>query len=420
MSDPIRDLENFSTGGTPMTPLPAAEVRRRGDRLRRRNTTLLSVAGAVAVAAIVAAPLALAGGNDKAGPDTGFATRSPSATSSTEDGGAWLASIPADFPLEEGYPADNEDGTPVTVAQVDAPSSSPCATSTSASATTCSTVPRCPSAPRGRPQPVARGLPRRRHRRPRPGRDPLAGHGLPHGGGEGHGDGAHAVLPDLGERSSGGRPATAPTVSSTSGWGSSTPCGSGTPSCSTRPTARAARRLTPGRPRWTLPPRPGGRPSEPYGPTLRQGRRPTTASRPTSRSTRPQPPRVSLDGLGPAEAPGTWCCTRAARRPPGALATVPESRCEVVRYGVPPRRHRPGARGVPATEQPATSRSPGPSATAPLRRLRRPSRASTSSGPGRQRATPRHDVRHGTPGPATPWQGRPGGRHGRGSRWSRR
>ena len=121
MSDPIRDLENFSTGGTPMTPLPAAEVRRRGDRLRRRNTTLLSVAGAVAVAAIVAAPLALTGGNDKAGPDTGFATRSPSATSSTEDGGAWLASIPADFPLEESYPADNEDGAPVTVEQVDAP-----------------------------------------------------------------------------------------------------------------------------------------------------------------------------------------------------------------------------------------------------------------------------------------------------------
>ena len=113
MSDPIRDLENFSTGGTPMTPLPAAEVRRRGDRLRRRNTTLLSVAGAVAVAAIVAAPLALAGGHDKTGPDTRFATRTPSATTSADVGAAWLASVPEDFPLAEGFPARNEDGTDV-------------------------------------------------------------------------------------------------------------------------------------------------------------------------------------------------------------------------------------------------------------------------------------------------------------------
>ena len=121
MSDPIRDLENFSTGGTPMTPLPAAEVRRRGDRLRLRNTTLLSVAGAVAVAVIIAAPLALSGGTDKTGPDTGFATQTPSATASGDVGGAWLANIPKDFPLEEGYPADNEDGTPISVRDVDAP-----------------------------------------------------------------------------------------------------------------------------------------------------------------------------------------------------------------------------------------------------------------------------------------------------------
>jgi hypothetical protein len=115
MSDPIRDLENFSTGGTPMTPLPAAEVRRRGDRLRRRNTTLLSVAGAVAVAAVVATPLALRGGADDAGHDPGFATSSPSAsvTTSTAVGGAWLAAIPEDFSLAEGLPARNEDGTDV-------------------------------------------------------------------------------------------------------------------------------------------------------------------------------------------------------------------------------------------------------------------------------------------------------------------
>ena len=106
MSDPIRDLENFSTGGTPMTPLPASEVRRRGDRLRRRNTTLLSVAGAVAVAAIVATPLALSGGKDKAGPDTGFATQTPSASATTSGdvGTAWLAEVPRTSPWRRATP----------------------------------------------------------------------------------------------------------------------------------------------------------------------------------------------------------------------------------------------------------------------------------------------------------------------------
>ena len=116
MSDPIRDLENLSAEGPEMAALPAAEVRRRGDRLRRRNATLLSVAGAVAVAAIVAVPIALDGGNDKAGPDTDFATQTPSATSSAEAGSAWMATIPQGFPLDEGVPTENpDDGSPVTI-----------------------------------------------------------------------------------------------------------------------------------------------------------------------------------------------------------------------------------------------------------------------------------------------------------------
>ncbi len=36
----IDELENFSIPGPPMTPLPAAEVRRRGTRIRRRNNAL--------------------------------------------------------------------------------------------------------------------------------------------------------------------------------------------------------------------------------------------------------------------------------------------------------------------------------------------------------------------------------------------
>ena len=124
MSDPIRDLEDFATGGTPVTPLPAAEVRRRGDRLRRRRNTLLAVASAVAVAAVIVTPLALAGDNDRAGRDPGFSTRTPTpspaptASTTVEVDGAWLAGIPADFPLAAGYPARNGDGTPVEVTEV--------------------------------------------------------------------------------------------------------------------------------------------------------------------------------------------------------------------------------------------------------------------------------------------------------------
>ena len=128
MADPIRDLENFSAGGTATTPLPAAEVRRRGDRLRRRNTTLLTAASAVAVAAVIAVPLVLGRGNDDAGRGPGFSTHTPTPspaptpTSTTvttgEVDGPRVASIPVRFPLATGYPETNGDGTPVKVNQV--------------------------------------------------------------------------------------------------------------------------------------------------------------------------------------------------------------------------------------------------------------------------------------------------------------
>jgi hypothetical protein len=56
MRDPIDELESFHMPRT-TTPLPAAEVRRRGDRIRRRNTAL-AAAGGLAVVAAVAAPVA--------------------------------------------------------------------------------------------------------------------------------------------------------------------------------------------------------------------------------------------------------------------------------------------------------------------------------------------------------------------------
>ncbi len=79
-----------------MNPLPPSDVRRQGDRLRRRNNVLAGVGAAVAVAVIVT-PLAILGsrGDGDASPD-------PAPTPRTE----WRQSIPADFPLGDGMPDD--------------------------------------------------------------------------------------------------------------------------------------------------------------------------------------------------------------------------------------------------------------------------------------------------------------------------
>ncbi|WP_109510053.1 hypothetical protein [Nocardioides speluncae] len=93
--DPIRDLENFSLEGDPVHPLPASEVRRRGDRLRRRRQGLVAVAAAAAVAVIatstVVAAQNLTGGDTQPAPEP-----SPSPD--------WLDRIPDDFPLAQGWP----------------------------------------------------------------------------------------------------------------------------------------------------------------------------------------------------------------------------------------------------------------------------------------------------------------------------
>ena len=65
MPDPIEELSNFEPG-VPVNPMPAAEVRRRGDRLRRRNTALV-VGGAALAVALVAVPIAVFAGGDDGG-----------------------------------------------------------------------------------------------------------------------------------------------------------------------------------------------------------------------------------------------------------------------------------------------------------------------------------------------------------------
>jgi hypothetical protein len=70
MPDPIEELSNFDPR-SPVNPMPAAEVRRRGDRLRRRNTALV-VGGAVAAVVLAAVPVAVfAGGDNGDDPEPG-------------------------------------------------------------------------------------------------------------------------------------------------------------------------------------------------------------------------------------------------------------------------------------------------------------------------------------------------------------
>jgi hypothetical protein len=68
MPDPIDELENFNPGA-PMNPLPPSEVRRLGDRHRRRRTAGIALAAAAAVAVIATGSVVLAGGGEPQGVD---------------------------------------------------------------------------------------------------------------------------------------------------------------------------------------------------------------------------------------------------------------------------------------------------------------------------------------------------------------
>ena len=120
-TDPTNPLSHFDPE-VPM-PLSAADIRRRGDRLRRRNAGL-AVAGGVAVIALIAAPLAVLNGSDDtdALPPTAPPTSAvdptdpaPSRTPSQQAPSDLVTTIPDGFPLDAGYPDTNEDRSPVTV-----------------------------------------------------------------------------------------------------------------------------------------------------------------------------------------------------------------------------------------------------------------------------------------------------------------
>lgn len=80
-------------------PMPAAEVRRRGDRLRRRRTALQAVAAAVVVAVIAGGAVTLA---DRLGPSAAPPVDPPNPTDT-------VPGIPGDFPLANGWPKPSEE-----------------------------------------------------------------------------------------------------------------------------------------------------------------------------------------------------------------------------------------------------------------------------------------------------------------------
>lgn len=106
--DPFETFK--ATMSTDLHPLPAHEVRRRGDRLRRRNTALAVAGGTVAALVAVGVPVALTQGGGATDGDSGLvATQGPST-----DAVAWRVDIPADFPVTGGFPGPEAGGRTTT------------------------------------------------------------------------------------------------------------------------------------------------------------------------------------------------------------------------------------------------------------------------------------------------------------------
>ena len=104
MPEPFDTLTRLAEdGGAP--GLPPAEVRRRGDRLRRRRTALQAVVATAAIAVVVGAGATLTGGSDRRGDPA-------PATQPTRTGQA-APTIPAGIALAQGLPDPGGDGTVV-------------------------------------------------------------------------------------------------------------------------------------------------------------------------------------------------------------------------------------------------------------------------------------------------------------------
>jgi hypothetical protein len=107
MPDPIEELQNFNQQGLHVNPLSASEVRRRGDRMRRRNTALAAVGGIAAAVIVIATPLAVVANHDT---DSSPSLPPASQPTPSTDQTAWLQKVPAGFPLAEGLSGGESPG----------------------------------------------------------------------------------------------------------------------------------------------------------------------------------------------------------------------------------------------------------------------------------------------------------------------
>jgi hypothetical protein len=95
--DPLRNLDD----DVPMSPLPSPEVRRRGDRMRRRRHRLQALGGAAAVAVIASGTTLFLNTLDT--PEHAPVAQTP------QDG--WLTEIPTHYALDRGWPIAHEVGS---------------------------------------------------------------------------------------------------------------------------------------------------------------------------------------------------------------------------------------------------------------------------------------------------------------------
>lgn len=113
MSDPFDALRHE---GEPVDRLPAAEVRRLGDRRRTRRAAATTAAATLAVAAVAGGVALGLGRTGASAPEPPAATQAPSpdgtagsTPAAPAPGAAQATSVPAGFPLLEGVPAEDVD-----------------------------------------------------------------------------------------------------------------------------------------------------------------------------------------------------------------------------------------------------------------------------------------------------------------------
>lgn len=112
----LHDLDDFSQGLPTVNPLPPSEVRRRGDRLRRRRAALAAGAGVLAAAVAIGTPVVALSGSDGRD-DPSIVATDPSATQTPTNPlapppGGWPQSVPAGFPLTDGFADESVEGRP--------------------------------------------------------------------------------------------------------------------------------------------------------------------------------------------------------------------------------------------------------------------------------------------------------------------